>query len=100
MPFKIGIRVFVASYLPKINERLWSQSPDKDVLLLRKLQTSNYDTIKNAPIDDAERELILAKQETRKNHEKISLSAEQYYGRNSATDWNVTKGPVRTRIRK
>ena len=100
MPFKIGIRVFVASYLPKINDRLWNQPPDKDVLLLRKLQTSNYDTIKNAPIDQAERELIRAKRDTRKNHETIALNTASYYGRNSATDWNVNKGPVRVRAKR
>jgi hypothetical protein len=39
-PFKLRIRPFMAQYLEKISHRLWEQKPDKDVLLLKKLQTS------------------------------------------------------------
>ena len=46
-PWKIGIRIFVANHLSKISKRLWEQTPDKDILLLRKLETSSYDTEKD-----------------------------------------------------
>ena len=36
--WKVGMRVFVASHLSKISKRLWEQTPDKDLLLLRKLE--------------------------------------------------------------
>ena len=35
-PWKIGIRIFMASHLSKISNRLWDQSPEKDVALLQK----------------------------------------------------------------
>ena len=100
MPFKIGIRVFVASYLPKINDRLWNQPPDKDVLLLRKLQTSNYDTLKSVPISAGEAELRKVKRSTHANNAISVLNIHKYSERNNATDWNVSKGPYRLKVRR
>lgn len=100
MPFKIGIRVFVATYLPKINDRLWDQPPDKDVLLLRKLQTSNYDTLKSVPISAGEAELRKVKRSTHANNAISVLNIHKYSERNNATDWNVSKGPYRLKIRR
>lgn len=98
MPFRIKVRVFTSSYLPKINDRLWAQDPDKDVLLLRKLETSAYDTAKTDLKRDYE--LINAQRKIKADHEHIKLNNDHYLDRNNATDWNVVKGPVRIGRRK
>lgn len=85
---KMGVRHFVASYLPKINDRLLSQAPEKDVLLLRKLETSSYTTLK-AAIEDKE---VKAEARTLKRR-RISIGFETLKAatRNHDTDWNVVK---------
>ena len=89
-PWKTGIRTFVASYLSKISNRLWDQSQEKDVLLLRKLKTSNYDTdvsaIPDGELQKKQRALNVSKK-------KMEFANTKYKQRNSATDWNVNKGP-------
>lgn len=98
MPFRISARVFVASYLPKINDRLWAQDPDKDVLLLRKLETSPYDTATvNLKVDH---ELINTQRKLKENHARVTLKNDRFLDRNSATDWGVVKGPARVSRRK
>lgn len=88
MPWKITMRVFVADHLSKINKRMWEQTPDKDVLLLRKLKDSKYDTEKDKIRDT---ELEYERQKTYKNRQKIKLETRNYSNRNQATDWNVVK---------
>ena len=86
-PAKINVRVFVDTYLNKISTRLWAQSQDKDVLLLRKLQESKYDTqyASNNVLNDIKNE----SQKAKKNVSKISLDKWKYDNRNHATDWNT-----------
>lgn len=81
-------RAFVASYLPKINDRLLSQDPAKDVLLLRKLQSSPYDTMKKA-MPDAEREAMYRQRKEAKL--RIGFETLKAGSRNRDTDWNVVK---------
>lgn len=93
-----GARVFVASYLPKINDRLWAQDPDKDVLLLRKLETSPYDT---ATVSlKVDHELINTQRKLKENHARVTLKNDRFLDRNSATDWGVVKGSARISRRK
>jgi len=96
-PWKLGIRVFVANHLSKISSRLWEQTPDKDILLLRKLETSSYDT-ENDIIDDLE--LAREREQDKRNRKKVAMSALEYSNRNQATNWGVTKGNVGIRRKR
>ncbi len=100
LPWKMGVRLFVAQYLPKINDRLWDQSPEKDDLMLRKLAQSNYDTLKTAYRSASDVELHAEVQRHRRNIKRVEMDMLSKSNRNQATDWGVTKGPVRTRVRK
>ena len=93
-PWKIAIRVFVAEYLSKISKRMWEQSPEKDILLLRKLKDSKYDTEKDRMADIG---LQTTRNKTYKNKQKMMLDSRNYSNRNQATDWGVTKGSVKTK---
>ena len=93
-PWKLGIRVFVANHLSKISKRLWEQDPSKDILLLRKLETSPYDTEKDVVRDN---ELNTARNQHRRNVQAIKLTGTIISNKNQATDWNVNKGPSRVR---
>ncbi len=95
IPWGVGVRVFVANHLSKINNRMWDQTPDKDILLLRKLETSPYDT--EAESLHVDRELTNEKNRFMRNKERRSLITTNISNRNQATDWGVTKGPVRAR---
>ena len=99
-PWKSGVRVFTAYHLPKINEKLWDQDPEKDILLLRKLQKSKYSTEKNAYHTNADRELKNEQARIRKNKKINELARTVRAERNSATDWGVTKGAAKVRVRK
>lgn len=99
-PWTTGVRVFTASYLPKVSDRLWDQEPEKDIALLRKLQKSKYTTEKAAYRTNADRDLAEAQRKTRKDREKNKYMIGVVSNRNSATDWNVTKGAARIRVRK
>jgi len=96
-PWKIGIRVFVANHLSKISRRLWEQTPDKDILLLRKLETSPYDTEKDAIHD---RELDNARGQYISARKRIAMSTLDVSNQGYNTDWNVTKGSVRVRRKR
>ena len=100
IPWKTGVRVFTAYYLPKINDRLWDQAPEKDIALLRKLQKSKYNTEKTQYRTNADRDLAKEQVSNRKNRQINELARTKRTERNSATDWNVTKGQARVRIRK
>jgi hypothetical protein len=93
MPYKIHVRVFVHDRLPKINDRLWKQTPDKDVLLLRKLETSSYDTLRTAYNRDTS--IDTASEDIKRNKSIITANDSFYKNRNSATDWKTVKGPVK-----
>lgn len=93
-PWKIGMRVFVANHLSKISKRLWEQTPDKDILLLRKLETSSYDTEKDFIRDNERANAIV---QTHKDNARIRIVADKFGARNNATDWGVNKGAVKAR---
>jgi hypothetical protein len=90
IPWKIGVRVFVADHLSKISNRLWDQPPEKDILLLRKLETSSYDT--EAQKMHADSALNAEKRQLKNNRERRTLTTSRISNRNQATDWNVVKG--------
>ena len=93
-PWRIGIRIFVANHLSKISKRLWEQDPSKDILLLRKLETSPYDTEKEFVHD---KELNNEREQYVRNRKKIAMSTLAVSNQGYDTDWNVTKGPSRIR---
>ena len=99
VPYKweLGIRVFVANHLSKISNRLWDQDPSKDILLLRKLETSSYDTEKDRIYD---RELNNEREQYKRNKGKVGMSTLDVSNQGYNTDWNVTKGSVKLRRRK
>ena len=100
IPWRTGVRMFMAYYLPKINDRLWDQEPDKDLALLRKLQKSKYDTEKTAYRTNADRDLSNERVRNRRNKKVVELSLTKALNKNSATDWNVTKGAAKVRMRR
>jgi hypothetical protein len=89
IPWKVGVRVFVANNLSKISARLWDQPPEKDILLLRKLETSSYDTEKEKMHID--KELAGEQKMFKQNRERRTLTTTRISDRNKSTDWNVTK---------
>lgn len=95
IPWGIGVRVFVANHLSKISNRLWDQPPEKDILLLRKLETSSYDT--EAEKMHIDSELDAEKRKVRKSIKIRTLSTTNIANRNHDTDWSVNKGPSRVR---
>lgn len=95
IPWSVGMRVFVSAYLPKINDWLWDHEPEKDVALLRKLSKSKYDTEKLRYRTNSDRDLEVARLKMRKDRQKKEFTTREISERNSATDWNVTKGQVK-----
>lgn len=90
VPWGIGVRVYMAAHLEKISARLWEQQPEKDVLMLKKLQTSKYDTtVQNTVIDN---EMEVQRQRLYTNRKRIGMSTLAVSNQNSDTDWNKTKG--------
>jgi hypothetical protein len=89
IPWKVGVRVFVANHLSKISKRLWDQPPEKDILLLRKLETSAYDT--EAEKLHADKELKREQRMLKQTRERRTLTTSRISTRNQATDWNVIK---------
>jgi len=97
LPNKMGIRYYMAHFLPKINDRLLAQEPDKDVALLRKLKDSKYDSDTRFLRSDGEvdrdkvgDEMSVVKKINKHNSRAIA-------GRNEATDWGKVKGPIKQR---
>jgi len=90
LPYKVGARVFVASYLPKINNRLLAQPAEKDVELLKKLQTSSYDT-EAVNLTRTEQEMRSARTSTEYRMKRLGFEQLKRETRNHATDWGVTK---------
>ena len=93
MPWQIGVKVFVASFLPKINTWLWDHGADRDIDLLRKLEGSNYDCLGRKAEDV---ELNNERRLTGLNRKRMAVTSVAVAGRNHNTDWNVVKGgPVK-----
>ena len=91
-PWKTGVKVFIASYLSKISNRLWDQPPEKDVALLKKLKDSKYDTEKDTIHDTA---LITERSKTYKNKKKMEFLSKNISERNKSTDRGTMKTPRR-----
>ena len=88
-PWRIGVKVFVSSYLPKISTWLWDHDADRDIDLLRKLDGSNYDCLEKA-ISDAK--LANARSAMRRDEKRIAMSTLAYSNRNNDTNGNIVKG--------
>lgn len=84
-PWKNSVRGFVASYLSKISKRLWEQDPSMDIQLLRKLETSKYDTEKDTIRDNERAKAIL---QSHRDTARTRIVATKIGARNNATDWN------------
>ena len=92
-PWKVGVKVFVFSYLPKISTWLWDHEANRDIDLLKKLEGSNYDCLERARMDT---ELRKAYRETARNKKKLAMASLAYSNRNNDTNWNTVKGgPVK-----
>lgn len=100
LPWGTGMRVFTAYYLPKINDWLWDKPPEKDIDLFRKLSKSKYNTEEKPHRTNADREVQNEQQRLRRNRLKNGFATMKVTTRNSSTDWNVTKGAAKIRVRK
>ena len=98
VPWKLYARAYMASHLEKISARLWEQPPEKDVLLLRKLQTSKYDT--TTQDTNRDKEMTNERQRYRTNRLRVGMSTLANNIRNSATDWNTVKGSAKVRVKR
>ena len=92
IPWYVHVRVFTAQYLPKINDWLWDKPPEKDVVLLKKLSTSKYNTLDKAFKTNMEKELSTEVGKIRTNRNRMGMNSLSRSNRNQATDWGVTKG--------
>ena len=90
IPYKMGVRVFIANRLEKIGNRMWDQPVERDVALIAKLQTSKYTTSEGNTLGN-DNDLQTEQRRTRKNTAKVVLNHKNYANRNQKTDWNVTK---------
>ena len=97
-PWKLPVRAYMAAYLEKISNRLWEQPPEKDVLLLKKLQTSKYTTTTQNTVRDYEMEA--EKRAYNSNRKRNAMSALEKSNRNQATNWGVTKGPSSVKMKR
>ena len=98
VPWKLYVRAYMAAYLEKISARLWDQPPEKDVLLLKKLQTSKYDTTKQNTNRDTDMEAEIRRLRT--NQKRNGMSTLANSNSNQSTDWGVTKGSVRVKVKR
>jgi len=98
VPWKLYARAYMAAHLEKISARLWEQPPEKDVLLLRKLQTSKYDTTKQDTNRD--KDMTNERERYRTNRLRVGMSTLANSNINQATDWGVTKGSARVKVKR
>ena len=98
VPWKLYVRAYMAAHLEKISKRLWEQSPEKDVLLLKKLQTSKYTT--STQNTDRDNEMEAEIRRLRTNRLRVGMSTLANSNINQATDWGVTKGSVRVKVKR
>ena len=98
VPWKLYVRAYMAAHLEKISKRLWEQPPEKDVLLLKKLQTSKYDTSTQNTDRDIEMEAEIRRLRT--NQKRNGMSTLANSNSNQATDWGVSKGSARVKVKR
>jgi hypothetical protein len=92
VPTWVHVRVFTAQFLPKINDWLWDKTPEKDVVLLKKLSASKYDTLDKPFKTNMEKDLSTEMGRIRTNRKRMAMNSLSTSNRNQATDWGVTKG--------
>lgn len=88
LPPRVGVRVYVDSYLPKLSVLLWKAPPEKDVEILNKLTKSKYEKDKR-PSTNGEKEMLNARQRHIRSAKKVAFNKESYENRNHETDWGV-----------
>lgn len=93
VPLKLRVRPYVAQHLEKISRRLWDYSPEHDVALLKKLQTSKYTT--STTQTNPDREMNNARNRDINDRKRLAIFSIQKSVRNQATDWGVTKATGR-----
>jgi len=93
VPLKLRVRPYVAQHLEKISRRLWDYSPEHDVALLKKLQTSKYTT--STTQTNPDREMRNARNRDINDRKRLAIFSIQKSVRNQATDWGVTKATGR-----
>lgn len=89
-PWKFKLRVFAATYMKNISDRLWAVGPEKDVDLLNKLQTTKKGVHK-AFYSTSLGSLKSESAATKRNNRIANFDSMKYSGRNRDTDWSVTK---------
>lgn len=90
-PLAIGVRVFVAAFLPKISDWLLKYPKEKDIDLLKKLKGSKYTTAKNQTNSQTKRDLNRLSRSTKKEMSISNLDKHKWLERNRNTDWKITK---------
>jgi hypothetical protein len=88
-PWKVGVRMFVAQRLPKINEKLHKLSPENDIKLLNVLQKTKYTTATQDLNVDNERKNARLKHKN--DLAFVDLNTTKYYDRNASTNWSTVK---------
>lgn len=90
--YKLPVRIFMANHLEKISNLLFKYPPEKDVLLLRKLKDSKYNTSdKSTQATDKDLKNAMAKNQRDTKRVAFFKEAFGFDNRNRSTDWNVTK---------
>ena len=100
LPNGMQIRYFMSTWLPKMNDWLWSHPPDKDVELLRAVTKSRYTVLEKSLKTEEDKERKALSVEKRKSHATMKLDRELWETRNKDTDWGVTKAPGKYRTRR
>lgn len=90
-PYLGEVRGFVASFLPKINERLLVQPTERDVALLKALKTSKYDSAQRFKMASEDKERVSLARKHRNDAARNAVMYQKKKNRNHSTDWNVTK---------
>jgi hypothetical protein len=100
LPFTVQARYFVAHFMPKLNDMLLASDREKDVLILKKLKDSKYNTAVKIReyAEDKERKQLGHRMSI--DRKIMNVEMHNRKTRNSATDWNVVKGPTKLRRSK
>ena len=96
MPHTTGVRYYTAQFLPKINDRLLAQKPEKDVAMLRKLQESKYD-VEEAIKSEDEKHSNYVGAVSRRDRALREYKTTMISRANEDSDWNVVKPAGRHR---
>lgn len=100
IPSKTEVRYYTAHFLPKINDRLLAQAPEKDVFLLRKLKDSKYDTDKDYIKSEDEKHRAYVSRLNKRDRALNEYKTTMISRANEDSDGNVVKPPGRYRTGK